>query len=267
MCDRFPLISKIKRVNCSCKERFPQAICNHKDYVHKVKVIDKEYYLGQTKVLIRTHELKGVGFIYLNLHSNETTSVEAAKKVLTKGKIITLEHKEKERNVSFTLDNKKFLFDPNRIFSDLGIKNTLENLSEYNQKVHKVVFSLSKNIIVYLKNGQIIVALHNNKADGNYSIESYLEGGEESHATADIHISKSRHKDDFFLVTNNELFQYFKKRNFNVVLQDNIKVLEDGSLSVYCGKNNIPYINIEAQHGHLNDQMKMLEMVQKIDFI
>jgi hypothetical protein len=33
---------------------------------------------------------------------------------------------------------------------------------------------------------------------------------------------------------------------------------DDGSLSVYCGKLGIPYVNVEAQHGHLVRQLKML---------
>ena len=38
---------------------------------------------------------------------------------------------------------------------------------------------------------------------------------------------------------------------------------DDGSLSVYCVANNIPYINIEAQHGHTEKQRAMLRVCVK----
>jgi D-alanyl-D-alanine dipeptidase len=50
----------------------------------------------------------------------------------------------------------------------------------------------------------------------------------------------------------------------NVVLQDNRQVTDDGSLSVYCGKWGIPYVNVEAQHEHLEQQLQMLKVLLRI---
>jgi hypothetical protein len=33
---------------------------------------------------------------------------------------------------------------------------------------------------------------------------------------------------------------------------------DDGSLSVYCAQLGIPYVNVEAQHGHIWRQLYML---------
>jgi hypothetical protein len=43
-----------------------------------------------------------------------------------------------------------------------------------------------------------------------------------------------------------------------VVLQS-ANAIDDGSLSIYCQKNKLPYINIEAQHGQKAEQIKMLQ--------
>ena len=43
-----------------------------------------------------------------------------------------------------------------------------------------------------------------------------------------------------------------------MVLQS-INAIDDGSLSIYCQKNKLQYINIEAQHGQKEQQIKMLK--------
>ena len=62
----------------------------------------------------------------------------------------------------------------------------------------------------------------------------------------------------FSLLTIKADFDFFRSKNFNVVLQ-NENAGDDGSLSVFCQKNQIPYINIEAQNGHKEKQMQMIK--------
>jgi hypothetical protein len=42
------------------------------------------------------------------------------------------------------------------------------------------------------------------------------------------------------------------------------KATDDGSLSIYYGKKNLVYINIETQKGNLDEQVKMLSAVFNI---
>ena len=55
------------------------------------------------------------------------------------------------------------------------------------------------------------------------------------------------------------LYGLFTPTGFNVVLQNNANVTDDGSLSVYCGQREIEYVNVEAQHGHRGANRKMLK--------
>jgi hypothetical protein len=55
-----------------------------------------------------------------------------------------------------------------------------------------------------------------------------------------------------------------KKKKINAVLQTHKTSTDDGSLAIYCSKKKIPYINIEAQQGHLEEQMDMLNALTGI---
>jgi len=109
----------------------------------------------------------------------------------------------------------------------------------------------------------VIAALHNT-VDGHYSIESYRPGAQHAAAAADLHISPSRSRFDFFYVTDRRFFDYLKQRDFNVVLQNNAAVPDDGSLSVYFAKKGIPYLNVETELGQLDRQIEMVRVAREM---
>jgi hypothetical protein len=109
----------------------------------------------------------------------------------------------------------------------------------------------------------VIIALHNT-VDGTYSIESYCPGAEHAAAAAALHISTNRSRFDFFYVTDQRYFDYLKQRDFNVILQANSAVPDDGSLSVYFARKGIPYVNIEAELNHLNAQIEMVRVAREM---
>ena len=81
------------------------------------------YLLGNTQVsvLVAVYgDRKNV--VMLNLHDDETTSVEAARNVLqTTGGILVNINNNYERLVTFTMKGKTWQFDPNRMFTRNGI--------------------------------------------------------------------------------------------------------------------------------------------------
>ena len=109
---------------------------------------------------------------------------------------------------------------------------------------------------------ELIVAVHNNLDEGDLTIKTL--GMLSKQELTDVFVNPERDIDDFFYVTTRRDFEFFKAKNFNVVLQNNETVTDDGSLSVYCGKQKMRYINIETEHGHLLEQIEMLENVQKL---
>ncbi|MEJ7676319.1 MAG: hypothetical protein WKG06_00245 [Segetibacter sp.] len=46
---------------------------------------------------------------------------------------------------------------------------------------------------------------------------------------------------------------------------ENVNAIEDdGSLSVYAARHNIPYVNVEAQHEHSEEQLALLRLLEDI---
>ena len=223
-----------------------------------------KYTLGDRVVNIKKISGKPQPYILLNIHEDERTSINAALDITKEygGEFICL-NSSGNRNISFGLDNKIYKFDPNRIFTKTGIIKTLKNLNGYSENAESEVNKFAKFILNEItQDSGYIISVHNNTED-SYSADSYY--GEYKQDGSKVYLNKSDDPDDFFFVTRNGDFQYLKSKGYNVVLQDNENVRDDGSLSVYCGKNNIPYVNVETQDGKYKKQYEMLEaIIEKI---
>lgn len=202
----------------------------------------------------------------ISVHDDENTSVEAGRKNIEHhgGRLIELVHSG-ERLIKFNLNGQKYAFDPNRIFSDAGIVATLKKHSTYSEAAHAAIKSFAMQYLEHfaLDKEPVIIALHNT-ADGIFSIEGFASKGNLSSDAAAAHVSPRRSKFDFFYVTETTFYDFLKDREFNVVLQDNAQVSEDGSLSVYFARKGIPYINVEAEINHLASQVEMLDVVREM---
>jgi len=218
------------------------------------------YFLGNSVVRRKIFNGSPRKYLIINVNENEVTSISAALGILKEygGKFIYLNHTG-SRNIRFNLNGKFFEFDPNRIFTLAGIKKTLNNLGNYSSEAEQVVNEFAKFIIKEItKDSLYVIAVHNN-SDDSYSADSY--NGSYKQDAKKININKSEDPDDFFFVVRESDFEYLKLKGYNVILQDNENVRDDGSLSVYCGKNNIPYINVETQEGKYKKQFQMIEEV------
>ncbi len=220
--------------------------------------------MGNTGVFIWVY-LYGSGHTYFAPHADETTSIAAAHAALAEhgGTLVELVHRG-TRNITFVLNETTHLVDPNRIFTDAGIATTLSQQgSTYSEAAHELVGALARNILDRLENIRprrgTLVTLHNNTND-NYSIESYREGGVYARDASRVHINPDIDRDDFYFTTVPEVYEFLEAQNRNVALQSSA-VTDDGSLSVYCARENIPYINVEAQRGHLDVQIEMINLI------
>lgn len=208
--------------------------------------------LGDTKVIIQQYYY-GQGKAFVHLHQNETTALQAAKVVIQAegGSILTLVHAG-GRNVVFHLNRVRYEFDPNRIFTEVGIRKTLRQFGPYSLAAHREVRRLACAIKAQLPRGKII-AVHNNKS---YSLKSYLPGHELADDAQALQLTNRHSYRNFFLVTQKEDYVRLKNLVFNSIWQSR-SVTDDGSLSVYLARRN--YVNVEAGYGQLTAQVKMLE--------
>jgi hypothetical protein len=202
--------------------------------------------------------------LFLNVHEDEQTSIDVVNHYAEENPLhfVRLKH-EKTRRISFGIKNKSYSVDPNRIYTRKGRRKTLKDGGKFSYKASKSVKELANEILAYLSDRTVIIAMHNN-TDVNYSIKSYLPEGDEAQNTKEVYVNPEMDPDDFVYTTDELFYKKLKNRKINVILQDNKKYVNDGSLSVYCGKNGIPYINIEAQQGHFDEQLFLIGEVLAI---
>lgn len=210
---------------------------------HKVMVGDQ--------VVVVKH-IQGAGKTYVHVHHNEQTALKAAQAVRRQdgASLITLVHSG-GRNIVFHLNHERFEFDPNRIYTDTGIKKTLTQYSRYTPQAHREVKKLANQITTLLPDGKVI-AVHNNSS---YSLKDYLPGHELASDAKKLHMSPDNYYRNFYLVTQLKDYLRLKINGFNGILQKQ-SATDDGSLSVYLAKRD--YINVEAGYDQLAEQIRML---------
>lgn len=220
------------------------------------------YTLGNRSVAFKIVEYgRSKNIVMINLHDDETTGVDAARSVLerTGGVLLSIENNY-QRYITFTQRGKIYKFDPNRIFTKTGIKATL---MEQNKHSTKSAINLVNGFSNFLLNKiprhtYALIALHNNN-DGGLSVLSYMKGGDCEKDAAAVHRSDIHDPDNFFLTTDRTFFRRLRSAGHNAILQNN-KAKDDGSLSIYYGKKNKRYVNIEAETGNAKEQKEMIEM-------
>ena len=198
--------------------------------------------VGDSEVAVVIHEAEAPGLTFLNLHDDENTGVEAALNVIGRrgGRVVELQHGG-ERNVAFSAGDSSYAFDPNRIFTDRGAGLTLADLGDSSATALADVRAFADQLLaeIGLDTAGTLITLHNN-TDERYSVLSYNEGGEYEADVLFVHIDEDRDPDDFFFVTDRRLYDRLRQGGFNAVLQDNARVTDDGSLSVYAGQRGAP---------------------------
>lgn len=198
---------------------------------------------------------------FLHLHHNESTAESSIERYLGEhgGTSLVLMN-NRQRNLSFTLSGKRYVADPNRIFTPAGIQQNLRLLSTYDSNAATALTLFAQNISAQLPDSLPVIAVHNN-SDGAYAILSYAPKGTLSKDAARIHYNPKMDADDFVLTTDERLFGYLQKEDINAVLQANTLVADDGSLSVVMGRQGRVYANIEAEHGHEQVQLQLLKLI------
>jgi hypothetical protein len=218
------------------------------------------YKLGNSTIQLKTFQYGNAkDLVMINLHDDETTSVIAARKLLEAngGLLIKIENGNK-RNIGFRLSNRNYQFDPNRIFSREGIKQTLILLSRCdNASIIEVEKFANRILQLIPQKSSCIVALHNNGED-EFSITSYLPGNERKTDAKQVYVNSSEDADDLFLTTDSLLYLRLSAEKYNSIWQDNENATKDGSLSIYCGENGIRYLNCETEHGKTGQYLEMI---------
>jgi len=225
--------------------------------------------IGDSTVDLVLHDTAVPGLTYLNIHDDENTCVRAALNTIKwyGGRVFELKHSGK-RNITFKLEGVEYEFDPNRIFSVAGIEASLERFSSVSDEAIVAVEMFADELLQQIKPAElnVFVTLHNNEPSDNYSIERYTANGDYASEALIVSVTNDIDPNDYYFVTDYNLFIQLSQNDQNVVLQDNEQVTDDGSLSVWSAHQQIPYVNIEVQEGHRRVQEGMIQLLHELYF-
>lgn len=225
------------------------------------------YSIGDRNIPVKILQYGPVNnnIICLNLHDNEITSVQAARAVLeeTGGTLVKIENKN-QRVIQFRLKGINYGFDPNRMFSRVGIEQTLRDNRKISRDAMDEVEKFAHRILELVPDSSsCVIALHNNTEEA-YSVRSYLPGGNREEDAKAVYADTRQDVDDIAFTTDSLLFEGMAKGGYNSIWQNNEKAKKDGSLSIYYGERNRRYINIETQHGRVAQYIEMLQKLMTI---
>jgi len=224
------------------------------------------YKLGERTIPVQlTRFGPGNEIFCFNMHDNEFTAVHAARIVLElRGGTLLKIDNNLQRVVRFRLRGIPYAFDPNRIFSRTGIEQSLKENGRVSPEAIAEVEKFGQRLLDLIPDSiACVVALHNN-TEGAYSVQSYLPGGDRQKDARLVYADSLQDADDIFFTTDKMIFERMAALGYNAILQDNEKVKQDGSLSVYFGKQNRRYVNVETQHGRTAQYQEMLEKLLDI---
>lgn len=217
--------------------------------------------LGDMELNLIKYSYNTPGINFLAIHDNEDTGVKAAFDYIAMngGSIVDCQYGG-ARNFKFIQDEVTYQTDPNSIYTAEGIPIGLEKYGVSSEAVVAEMKNTGKTILKTYnpKKSPYIFTLHNN-ADGGFGIQSYLPENELGSTADSVHVNYEMDEDDMILVTELKLFNLLKKADVNVVLQSE-EAVDDGSLSIYAMQNKIPYLNVEVQHGHQEENLRLIQL-------
>lgn len=228
-------------------------------YIPATKTI--AHTIGNRTVVINVIQYGEPNGIYcINMHDNEGTAVQGAVPVLemTGGTLIRVEN-FRQRVIKFRLNGVLYGFDPNRIYSRIGIGQTLRDNRNYSMKAVLEIEKFAGRLLALIPDtAKCVIALHNNTND-LFSIKSYIPGGIRQKDARAVFYNDMEDVDDIALTTDSLIYKVMADAGYNTILQDNDKAKKDGSLSIYSGEKGLRYINIETEHGKVEQYRIMFE--------
>jgi hypothetical protein len=225
---------------------------------------EKIVILGETRVRVVVAEIKPKGkhgLIYFHPHENEHGSAVVTRHVIDQigGKLVEI-RSEGDRLITFHLKGSVYSFDPNRMFTDIGLAHSLGHFGPTSEPALECARKLRNAILGEFDGGKTpIVAVHNNAEDGVNAL-SFRHDGPLSAQASKIAINPNENAHNFFLVLDDVLFSRLHHEGFNTVLQASDPP-DDGSLSIYCQQNHWQYVNVEAAENDMTEQQRMLAVL------
>lgn len=195
---------------------------------------------------------------YIWLHGDEMTAKMALNSHINEYSGIAFFIQNESREIPY----KSTIVDPNRLFSRIGSYHALKKFkpnweSNLLEEALEQIDIERKNflkLIMPSKEG-FLISVHNNFR--GYNVKNEIKKSQK------ISIKNDQSPRDFILCTNEKDYMKLESGPYNVVLQNQLPLKDDGSLSWAMLRKNIRYINVEIRLGYLSKQKKILSFIEK----
>lgn len=237
-------------------------------------------------VRISSNEERGdKHYIFFAPHDDENAATEASLRIIGKygGKLVELRNSglrdTESRYITFHYRGFLVKVDPNRMFSrdrevmdyqiDLHLKREFffQSLFTSRKKVREYtrerVGMLTDSLLRFLEGYTYIIAVHNNwsTTPASFNLTSYFDPcSAEGMSASKYHYARNYRPSEFYIVTDEEIYERVKKAGMSVVLQVPCPD-DDGSFSVYAAYEGLNYLNCEVKRDFPDLQYEMLEKV------
>jgi hypothetical protein len=216
--------------------------------------------LEDEKVWVNIYQRPGSDLQFVNVHDNENTSAEAAKVWIRShgGRLVELEH-GRGRTVVIRRNGVLHRFDPNRMFSEHGLRESLRYHHNLTDENLALASRFAAEVVEYIgiEPGKPIIAVHNN-TDGKLTIRDFRPGEWYGDDTRDVFINPAEDPDDFFFTNAPAIFEALKAMRYNVALMV-ANPPDRGTLANLVNARGGVYVLVEAEHDRLQRQIAMLE--------
>jgi len=215
---------------------------------------------------------------YVVIHGDEETAPQAAELHLQRygGALIQLLNPGK-RLVTFRLPKLRFTydFDPNRIFTRTGLERTVRAWNRRTRPsrfphlfaaVQEFAGRFLSLLVEPRVKGQGLIAVHNNSTSPNsdFSFETFINSRGYFPGVEAMQYRRSHSPYNLFVVTDAGDYDALATRGLNVVLENSQLATDDGSLSIFCGRQGIRYANVEGRMGEVEKHVEMLDTLREI---
>ncbi len=222
-------------------------------------------YLGEERVWVHVHESPTPGLTFVNIHDDENTALEAAKLYIRDhgGRLVELRH-GRGRTVVIRRNGVLDRFDPNRMFTENGLRHSLYLFGTLSDENYAPIADFARKVagFISIEKGKAIISVHNN-TPGKLTIHDFKPGQWYGRDSREVFINPAEDPDNFFFTNSPVLFRALKTLRYNVVLM--VPDPPDrGTLGNYVNNAGGIYVLVEAEHGHLSSQVRMLENLGRL---
>ncbi len=217
-------------------------------------------YLGEERVWVHVHEGPTPGLTFVNIHDDEDTALEAAKLYIRDhgGRLVELRH-GRGRDVVIRRNGVLDRFDPNRMFTENGLRHSLYLLGNLSNENYALTADFASTVASFIgiERDKVIIAVHNN-TPGKLTIKDFQSGQLYGDYAREVFINPVEDPDDFFFTNSPTVFRALRTLRYNAALMA-VNPPDRGMLANYVNNSGGIYILVEAEHGHLDRQIRMLE--------